>query len=265
MENIINRAASVLHNGQAQECLSLLEPLVKSIESQEADAVMLVKALDLMAQAYCRQKLNAEAVACWQQAWNKSKTLSDNAFSLEISLLSNYAFGLLEMRNFKEALKISQTAVDKAKELSAKNPALPAFPLLILSSVFYEQKDFTHAMDCIIEAKELWEKSGNLEKAATCMNNLGRINEELDNLEEGILWHQKAVTARRSLANKEDLAFSLGNLGVALAKANKLLEAVSTLTEALELYSSLGMSESREYHGYKYNLELCKQALGMED
>ncbi len=52
----------------------------------------------------------------------------------------------------------------------------------------------------------------------TCLNNLGRLYEECGQLDRGIALHRKAVALRQDvLGDHEDTAFSLGNLGVALA------------------------------------------------
>ena len=94
-----------------------------------------------------------------------------------------------------------------------------------------------------------------------CLNNLGRICEERGQLAEGIALHRQAVALRRELRGEhEETAFSLGNLGVALASAGQWDEAAATLQDSVSMYDRLGLGMGAEAQGYKKNLEICHQA-----
>ena len=62
---------------------------------------------------------------------------------------------------------------------------------------------------------------------------------------EGIALHRQAVALRtRLLGDHEDTAFSLGNLGVALASGGEWQEAAATLEQAVAMYEKLGLGQS---------------------
>ena len=63
------------------------------------------------------------------------------------------------------------------------------------------------------------------------------------------------------MGEHEDTAFSLGNLGVALASDGQWEEAAAVLAEAMGLYTRLGKGESPEAVGYRANLAVCREAL----
>ncbi|MEG6503555.1 DUF4125 family protein, partial [Desulfovibrio sp. 1214_IL3152] len=92
--------------------------------------------------------------------------------------------------------------------------------------------------------------------------NLGRLYEERGLLAAGIDWHRQAVSLRRKVCGEhEDTAFSLGNLGVALASDGQWSEAARTLEEAVACYDRLGKGRSVEAESYRKNLDLCRRAL----
>ena len=65
------------------------------------------------------------------------------------------------------------------------------------------------------------------------------------------------------LGDHTETAFSLGNLGVALATAGQWQEAVDTLQEALDCYARAGHTTGPDIEGYRKNLEICHHALKM--
>ena len=65
------------------------------------------------------------------------------------------------------------------------------------------------------------------------------------------------------LGDHTETAFSLGNLGVALATAGQWQEAVDTLQEALDCYARAGHTTGPDIEGYRKNLEICRHALKM--
>ena len=66
---------------------------------------------------------------------------------------------------------------------------------------------------------------------------------------------------RQLLGEHEETAFSLGNLGVALASDGQWHEAAESLQAAVEMYDRLGLGNGEEAQGYKKNLEVCLQAM----
>lgn len=132
-----------------------------------------------------------------------------------------------------------------------------------LAAAHYELKHWDRAEALLLRAKGIWEaQAAPVPELAVCYNNLGRLNEERGQYERGIAWHRQAVALRRKLRGQHpDTAFSLGNLGVALASAGQWEEAVRILEECLACYAHCGRTGGYEVEGYRRNLEVCRQAL----
>ena len=133
-----------------------------------------------------------------------------------------------------------------------------------LSSGVYQVGLLDEAESLTREAMAIWEHlfGHRSVEVSTCLNNLGRIEEERGHLEKGIALHKEAVSIRKELlGNHRETAFSLGNLGTALATAGRWQEAADTLKEALDCYAAAGVTSGFEIEGYRANLALCHKAL----
>ena len=131
----------------------------------------------------------------------------------------------------------------------------------------YTQRRLFEAENLIRQAKDLWEQELGPEslQMSTCMNNLGRICEETDRAEEGIVWHRAALAMRQKLlGDHPETAFCYGNLGTALAMAGYLEEAVEMLGAAVACFERCGDSGGHDVEGYKRNFEICSAALNEE-
>ena len=128
----------------------------------------------------------------------------------------------------------------------------------------YEQRRLYEAESLTRQAKELWEQELGPEclQVSTCLNNLGRIYEESDRAEEGIVCHRAALALRKKLlGDHPETAFCFGNLGTALAMSGYLEEAVEMLAAAVDCFEKCGESGGHDVAGYRRNLEICRNAL----
>lgn len=132
--------------------------------------------------------------------------------------------------------------------------------LFLQSEPAYREKNYSQAGQLLSKAASIWEKAERPPvKLGACYNNLGRIYEEMGILDEGIYWHKRAVELRRTLPIRDDLAFSLGNLGIALAMAGKLTAAIHALEESLDTYAQTGHDKSQDAVAFRMNLETLKR------
>lgn len=148
--------------------------------------------------------------------------------------------------------------------LAPEDPRL-APSLFSLSFGEYAARNMSQAEALCLEAKELWEKRCGPDclEVSTCLNNLGRICEETGRAEEGIAWHRRALELRRrALGDHPETAFSLGNLGTALAAAGHWEEGTAVLEEALACYARCGHTQGGDIDGDRRNLNVCRSALG---
>lgn len=130
----------------------------------------------------------------------------------------------------------------------------------------YLRRRYDEAETLITQAKELWEQELGHESlpVSTCLNNLGRICEETDRLEEGIRWHRAAVALRRRLLGEHpETAFCLGNLGTAYAFGGQLENAEQALGEAVAMFEKCG-DGGHDVEGYRKNLDICRKVLAGE-
>ena len=113
---------------------------------------------------------------------------------------------------------------------------------------------------------------------STCLNNLGRICEETGRPDEGIALHRAALDIRRKvLGDHPETAFSMGNLGTALASAGRgrlsslssslacRLSSADMLEQAIACYARCGHTGGNDIEGYRRNLEVCRSALAREN
>lgn len=156
-----------------------------------------------------------------------------------------------------EALKILN------ETLPAEDPLL-AEGSFLLSQAEYQLGNLDGAETLTKRALSLWGQRYGHESVcvSTCLNNLGRIHEERGQLEQGISCHREALRIRRRiLGEHEETAFSMGNLGTALAANGQWKEAAQFLEDCLECYAKVGLTDGFKVKGYRRNLEVCRRAL----
>ena len=149
---------------------------------------------------------------------------------------------------------MTSNALEQAKELFTR------------SQKAYEERRLFEAEKLTRQAKELWEQEFGPEsiQVSTCLNNLGRICEETDRIEEGIVWHRAALAMRQKLLGEHpETAFCYGNLGTALAMAGYLEESVTMLEASVACFEKCG-DGGHDVTGYRHNLEVCRQALAKQ-
>jgi len=136
--------------------------------------------------------------------------------------------------------------------------------LFTLSFAEYESGNYREAEDLVRSAMEIWKRLNGEDslQVSTCLNDLGRICEETDRIDEGISLHRACLAIREKiLGTHPETAFSLGNLGTALASAGRWEEGAAVLERALSCYAECGRIEGDAVDGLRSNLEVCRHAL----
>lgn len=136
--------------------------------------------------------------------------------------------------------------------------------LFMLSFAEYESGNYHEAEALVRSAMEIWKRQNGEEslQVSTCLNDLGRICEETDRIDEGIALHRACLAIREKiLGTHPETAFSLGNLGTALASAGRWEEAASVLERALSCYAECGRIDGEAVEGLRRNLAVCRSAL----
>lgn len=280
----IRHALDLLGHGRAAEAERELEALAAAPWDEGPEAVRLhVHVLDALGRARfalgkpesglaaLRAAADALAAATGDEtpgapAFPAGESGPASLLPLRCRALQNLCFALAESGAVAESAAVGEEAARLAEALFGPRSPELAGALLRLSAAPYRARDLAAAEALIRRAKAIWEAQPGPtpQEVGTCLNNLGRIHEERGDMAAGIAFHRQAVAFRRTLPDREDLAFSLGNLGVALAQDGQWREACAALEEALELYAALGRGNCREARGYADNLAVCRRALHAE-
>lgn len=195
-----------------------------------------------------------ESLTILRRLYNEQKV---SAAAL-LGAIQNLAHAQMMAGNLDASLKSAREGVELAEKAWPQGSSEIARAYFTLAATLYEMKDFDGAETALLKAKKILEGLPGQpdEQIGTILNNLGRIYEERGDLTNGIDYHRRAVEFRRKLENKEDLAFSLGNYGVALGTAGKLREACEALLESIVIYAALNQAETPVAQAFAKNLEL---------
>lgn len=259
-------AMSLLEKGQTKMCLTALHAMLQDHGKDDLCRALVFDGMGRALFAENEPKLGmeafAESLAILRKLFDEGKISADTL----LGAMQNQAHAETRSGNLEKALEIGKNAAQfAAKTFGLASPQL-AEALFHLSSPYYERKDYDSAERLLLRAKNIWEKAPGApaEQIGTCLNNIGRIYEERGDLDTGISYHRRAVEFRRAMSNKEDLAFSLGNYGVALGSAGRLAEACDALRECVVVYSAIGLGDSPIAQAFAANLDLFEKALHKE-
>lgn len=224
-------------------------------------------ALDGLGRALFEQGRQKEAIDAIEEAVALLREHQGAKDPVTCGALQNLGRLYLAAGQVDKALAVGREAVEGLRAGFGDDHPLVAGAMLRLSANLYTQGDLDGAEDLLLKARAAFEKQSDKQSrldVATCLNNLGRIHEERGDPITGIDLHRQAVAIRKELlGDHADTAFSLGNLGVALATMGRWQEAVDTLQEALDCYARAGRSSGPDIEGYRKNLEVCRHALQM--
>lgn len=260
----LQAALDLLAQGHPEDCTAKLRTLLRSCDNAPLCRAM---AFEGLARALFAQRQAAEAVAALEESLALLGVAAGPSSPLTLGVMQNLAHLRLEMGDFEGSAALGQEAVKACESAFGAQSPRVASALLHLSAAYYRNKDWNTAEQCLLRARSIWEECARIsgvpdQQMGTCLNNLGRLYEECGQLDRGIALHRKAVALRQDvLGDHEDTAFSLGNLGVALASAGQWDEGARTLEAAVTCYERVGKGASREAESYRQNLDLCRRAL----
>ena len=165
-----------------------------------------------------------------------------------------------------QAVKTLRLAMENVTSEQEKKDAENSFALacFFLSSAKYQTHNLDEACELTNTALEIWQKNKGRRCAdvATCLNNLGRICEEKGDIDRGVKFHREAASIYKEvLGIHPQTAFSLGNLGTALASAGMFRDAIDSLQECIDMYAKCGHTEGNDISAYKNNLNVCNSEI----
>ena len=263
----LGQCDALLAGGKLKEAEDGYKSLLAFITENALPKGKRIAVLDGLGRSLFSQSKLAEAEEAFQE-------IVDLLIELFGEEHSNVALGLQNLARVRSARGAWSEAVElgnRANAILKKNfgPDHPrvAQSLFNISSYKYDAKDYDAAAADIEEAMRIWSAVNGPEsmEVSTCLNNLGRIKEEQGKPLAGAKLHQQAVDIRKKiLGDHMETAFSLGNLGSALAEGGKLQEAITALKESLACYERIGKLDTIEAKTCRQNLTRCQEAADRE-
>lgn len=259
----LHSAMQLLEEGHPVNCLAALHAMLQDHGKDEFCRAMV---FDGMGRAFFMEQKPDLGLEAFNESLKILRKLHDDekvGAPLLIGALQNLSHAEMVGGKFEESIGFGKEALALAETSLGPGSAETARVLFTLSAPYYEQKEYAAAEDCLLRAKKILEAlPGDPDpQIGTILNNLGRIYEERHELKHGIDYHRRAVKFRRALPDKADLAFSLGNYGVALGSDGQLRDACDALHESIVIYAALGLADSPEAKAFESNLELFENIL----
>lgn len=259
----LHSAMQLLEEGHPVNCLAALHAMLQDHGGDEFCRAMV---FDGMGRAFFVEQKPELGLEAFTESLNILRRLHEQGkvgAPLLIGALQNLSHAEMVGGKFAESISYGKEALALAEAALGPGSAETARVLFTLSAPYYEQKDYAGAEECLLRAKKILEAlPGDPDpQIGTILNNLGRIYEERHEIKHGIDYHRRAVQFRRALPDKADLAFSLGNYGIALGSDGQLREACDALREAVVIYAALNLGDSPEAKAFESNLALFEQVL----
>ena len=240
----------------AKDCFASLQ----EIGAKQKSAIITLLANDGLGRTYAAMQDNAQAKKYFTLALMSAISKFGAEHLQTASCKQNLAKILSCLGEDAEAILYGESAL-AIIEAQEPNRLPHAHCLLATSSLYYRTKDFTRVGSLLKQALEIFESLLGRKsfEVSICLNNFGRLFEELGKPEEGIGYHQESVAIRTEvLGCHPETAFSLANLGSACAEAGHLNEAICALQSAINMYESLGMGKLADAVACQNNLQQCK-------
>lgn len=233
-------------------------------QQQELERII---ALDQQGRICHSQGQLPEAEAAFTEALRLLRGLLGSEHRHVAGALQNLARIRSERGAWDEAVALGLEALHMQQRLLGPEHPGVADSLLSLSGHYYAAKNYACTQELLEQAKALFGQhyGPRSMQVSTCLNNLGRLHECSGNPHLGAQLHGQAVDIRLEiLGDHPETAFSLGNLGAALASDSQWEQARQILNQALDCYTRLGLAHSESAEACRKNMELCCKALKNE-
>lgn len=257
----IHAADEMLLQGQVMEAENIYTALLKELSPESNETGLVLLGLGIVNYRFAKLVQAQEKL---EAALGILQKLHD-ANTVPVAHCSVYLSAILGRQGaIDKARDLGYRALGILEEKLSEDADIIAEANFLLSQLEYHDRNFGKAKTLILRSLSIWEKQVGTTKnlaMSTCFNNLGRIYEELGMLKQGIDYHQKCLAIRREILDTHrETAFSLGNLGTALAQNNEWSKATDALSECVQMYEHL-QDTSGIVEGYRKNLLICRQAM----
>ncbi|MBO4369457.1 MAG: tetratricopeptide repeat protein [Desulfovibrio sp.] len=242
----------------AQAETLLLEALQNASEEDS------IHFFDMLSTVYrSTNRLEKAEEANYKALANARKTCEPHSLTLA-SVLHNLSMTLDLEQKYAEAIPFAEEELTILRQCVPDTDKRVANCLLSLAKHHYELGRFSLAKEMINDLIERYTKLEGRKcvGVSACLNNLGRILENEGCVEQAIPLYEESVAIRKELlGTHEDTAFSLLNLGTALASQARYREAAQAFIACRDMYEELGLLESPYLQAARDNIIVCWNAV----
>lgn len=198
----------------------------------EGDALHLARLEINVGNIYHRQDRANEALACYEQAYERLVPLGD--VDGIFSALHNKAVALISLNEFREAV----VAYEMARRLASehKRPLYVAQADYNIAWLYYLRGEYSRAIEILHATAEASRQNGDTYHAALSLMDLSEIYLELNLSGDACEVAQEATARFRALGMGYEAARSIANTAIAYGQEGKAVRAMELFGEARDLF-----------------------------
>ena len=232
-----------------------------TISQKEADLQQIVQ-LQQRAVEFAESGMMDEALEAAVVSIGLLEETAPDQLLLKGKLMQNTSRILLFAGDLEQSEAIALEGVDLFRSLSDCPPEVLADALLNLSSIQYAAEKLDDATVTLVESMALWKQANGsgCEQVADCLNNLGRIREQLGYHKDAVDFYEQVINIKRALyGDHEQTAFALMSKGIALMESGAFLKAQEVLQESLDCCARAGIESGQVFDACTENLKACRE------
>ncbi len=239
-KSMSNLGSAYLSNGQPSQAISPLETAIR-IAREIGDRRIEADALQRLGVAYFFLGQSQQGTEFMQQA-------------LAIAQVIGQVFGETKLvREIQRNLSLFE------KELTSPQ-AIEAYRLFHKGMGQFEISQYREALQSWHKALDLYRKTGNRQKEADSLNNLGNAYSLLGQYQSAIDYYQQSLAIEREIGNRNGEASSLVNLGSVYVSLGQYQSAIDYYQQSLSILQEIG--DRKGEAGSLNNLGIAYFSLG---
>lgn len=251
-ESSLNALQESLNIYQFLELLSIDDIRISQLEENE------ISILNFIGWVYYSLGQYDSALSFNQQSIERAKRIGQ---SYEIQL-ADIGLTYQATQNYEEALRYANQALTMAKETG--NTEIEAFALSDLGNLYYDQNDFSRAVQLYEESIRIAPRKSHRWTVVT-VNDLGKAYQGVQDYNRAAKYYLRALTTARSLGFRAVEAQALSNLGNLMEEQNQIELATVFYKRSVNIIEevrqdSLGLSREQR-QSYAETVETTYRAL----
>ena len=232
-----------------------------TIDQKDADLQQIVQ-LQQRAVEFAEADMMEEALEAAVVSLGLLEEAAPDQLLLKGKLIQHTSRILLYSGDLEQGEAIGLEGVALLRSLPDCPPRVLAESLLNLSSIQYAAEKLDDATVTLVEAMALrkQENGGISVEVAECLNNLGRIREQLGYHGEAAEFYTQVVDIHSQIhGDHEQTAFAWMSKGIALMESGDLAGAEAALQEGVDCCRRAGVESGQVASACAENLRVCRE------